>query len=359
MPGILAAEESEGDRAGGRTLPDPALVVGCGPRRWVEREREKARRPPLRPGVRLLGKLSVPATRALFIVFGCGILTLAAMALREASFAAPVGARCRVPRRPLGYVAAVLAQPVVVAAAVSLLLSVACTSGDSGEQDSPSGASTAAGSQAPSAALAGSEASEGSGGCTSRGAGAAAGSGAKTVEEGDFDGDGDNDQLLIGERTEVRVQFAAGGSSTVEVPTAKPFGVIGAQDVQRDGREEAFIEILQGEPGGRPGVFIAAVIGCELRLLQNVEGAPYMFIVGDKGETGDGLGCVDGQLVGLHYERDGARVAWERTAVQFAGEQLVNGDQTTGELRSPQDDDEIRLLSEATCYDDPLDNPYV
>lgn len=61
-----------------------ALVVGCGPRRWVERERKKARRAPLRPGVRLLGKMSVPVTRAFFIVFGGGVITLAVMAVREA-----------------------------------------------------------------------------------------------------------------------------------------------------------------------------------------------------------------------------------------------------------------------------------
>ena len=72
---------------------------------------------------------------------------------------------------------------------MSLLLGPACTSGDPAEDDAPSRDTAAAPSQAPSGALEGPEESEGSDGCTSRGAGAADANGAEPVEEGDFDGD--------------------------------------------------------------------------------------------------------------------------------------------------------------------------
>lgn len=60
-----------------------ALVLGCGPRRWVERERVKSRGAPFPPGVRVLGKLPIPAMRAFFILFGVGAVTVAVMAWRE------------------------------------------------------------------------------------------------------------------------------------------------------------------------------------------------------------------------------------------------------------------------------------
>jgi hypothetical protein len=78
-------------------------------------------------------------------------------------------------------------------------------------------------------------------------------------------------------------------------------------------------------------------------------------VVGEATQLVDADGDGRWELVGLSFERSGATVRWRRTIVRIEGTQATNGATDQGTFTSPQEDDQIALLSDVTCGDDPLD----
>jgi hypothetical protein len=178
---------------------------------------------------------------------------------------------------------------------------------------------------------------------------------------GDLDGDGEVDQVYLSQGN-LGVATSSGVVSEAPTGSARPVKVIGVADANSDGRGEVFIlSSAVSDAEVVPVVNIAVVADCQLAFVTNAAGDYYSFEIGESGSGGSGVGCVDAdgdgrlELVGLSFERNGATVSWRRTIVRIEGTQATNGASDQGTFTSPQDDDQIALLSDATCGDDPLD----
>lgn len=172
--------------------------------------------------------------------------------------------------------------------------------------------------------------------------------------DADVDGDGEADEVFA-DGTKLGVRTAAGGTSSFQVPTAKPYTVLGAADADGDGADEVFVELstVHRQQLGT-GVIVAVFTDCALKPLRNVDGDPYTFLLGEwEGEL-RGVGCAgDGDrrsLVGLAgKERPDGSVRWSRTVVEIDQDQARNAAVRRGSYERGRDDRAIGLLGEASC----------
>lgn len=211
----------------------------------------------------------------------------------------------------------------LAALAAALLLAGCSSSGNGGS--SASGTSTSAGGS--STAAAGSSSSAGSrtpqAGCPS--VGRAIPAGAATKQTIDVDGDGRPDTEWIATSPDASggvpfgIRTASGGVFSATIDSASPVArSVMFADVTGHG------EIIALASDGRQ-VLLYAVSDCQLIPEKNVQGKQYAFDLGFTG-FGTGVGCVNGNLVGLKYiPSSNGEGTIQRTIVTLNGPNARNG----------------------------------
>lgn len=173
---------------------------------------------------------------------------------------------------------------------------------------------------------------------------------AVTQEVDDVDGDLEPDTLWLAREQStvtIGIQASGGGGATHTVSEAanpQPVSALVA-DVDVNGLYEVLVsdgveaQLLQwGE--------------CDLFAIVDEQGEPYSFALGYTADAlGTGVGCVDGDLVGLDAPdgTEGATVRWTRTVVAIDDGVARNLETTEGTYQRPEDDEAIDLLSQVTC----------
>ncbi|HEY8543467.1 MAG TPA: hypothetical protein VIL36_00405 [Acidimicrobiales bacterium] len=166
----------------------------------------------------------------------------------------------------------------------------------------------------------------------------------------DLDGDGEPDTVWVaspgGGLRVLGVATAAGGGAKVEIESASPVPI---QVLVADADGTPPVELFVSD--GR-GVQLWAFQDCRLQPVTDPGGRPYLFDLGLRG-YGTGVGCVDGQLVGLNVTTEDAdgTVHWARTVITRDGLVADEGTTTEGTYRRPGDDAAIELLHQVTCGD--------
>lgn len=171
----------------------------------------------------------------------------------------------------------------------------------------------------------------------------------------DVDGDGEYErgwmQVVEGSAVvQFGIQLSTGATIGTELETATP-PPYSALVVDADGQGP--VEVIFATTRDAR---LYVLDGCEIAPVTNPEGEPYTFDRGILG-TGTGVGCTDGQLVGLNtVDDDGTTVTWTSTAIELDGRTARNGDTTEGTFTRPQDEDRIALLGTIACGTKTIDS---
>jgi hypothetical protein len=166
----------------------------------------------------------------------------------------------------------------------------------------------------------------------------------------DLDGDGRPDTVWVASpgdgRRVLGVETAAGGGAKVDIDSASPVAI---QVLVADADDTPPVELFVSD--GR-GVQLWAFDDCQLQPVTDPDGQPYLFDLGLRG-FGTGVGCVDGNLVGLNVVSEDAQgnVGWTSTVITRDGLTADEGATTEGTYRRPTDDAAIELLHQVTCND--------
>lgn len=166
----------------------------------------------------------------------------------------------------------------------------------------------------------------------------------------DLDGDGRPDTVWVASpgdgRRVLGVETAAGGGAKVDIESASPVAI---QVLVADADGTPPVELFVSD---NRGVQLWAFDDCALQPVTDPDGQPYLFDLGLRG-FGTGVGCVDGDLVGLNVTSDdpAGEVRWTRTVITRDGLVADEGPTTDGTYRHPQDDAAIELLRQVTCGD--------
>lgn len=172
----------------------------------------------------------------------------------------------------------------------------------------------------------------------------------------DLDGDGGLEGIAI-----VGGGLQVARSNGVVTPLADAGGTItavGLVDVDGDGLGNLWVR-TPGPAGER--IVMARLDDCALEFVRNVQGAPYLFDIGELDGALVGMGCVDADddgeldLVGLSGRLDGPEYVVDRTVVEVAGGRAFVS--ATDTVRVPAGDrDAVALINSATCGDELLDD---
>jgi len=172
----------------------------------------------------------------------------------------------------------------------------------------------------------------------------------------DLDGDGAPDRVgVLGAQVQVTTSGGRVLAPFVTYDDAPVTGV-GVADAEGDGQAELFVR-SPGRAGER--VTLAQVTGCRVRVVQNAQGIPYAFDVGERGGALVGVGCVrrggEQVLVGLRGTLAGDRYEVQRTAVDIRRDPARNGTTDTVEVDAG-DPAAVDLIRSATCGTSLLDD---
>jgi predicted phosphodiesterase len=161
---------------------------------------------------------------------------------------------------------------------------------------------------------------------------------------GDFDGDGAGDLLSLDRDGGLRLELAAGGVATarLRVPRFTEPQVVGATDVDSDGDDEAFVNVVDHVyHGGTTSVLgLFALRGERLARVADTRGNALEIPVGGVSNFGEGVECrdVDGdgtpelQLLRID-SASSARSRWTEKVYRWRGERLELLDTNRGTLR--------------------------
>jgi len=172
----------------------------------------------------------------------------------------------------------------------------------------------------------------------------------------DLDGDGARDRVaVLGAQVQVTTSGGRVLAPFVTYDDAAVTGV-GVADAEGDGQAELFVR-SPGRAGER--VTLAQVTGCRVRVVQNAQGVPYAFDVGERDDALVGVGCVrrggEQVLVGLRGTLVGDRYEVERTAVDIRRDPARNGATDTVDVDAA-DPAAVGLIRSATCGESLLDD---
>jgi hypothetical protein len=170
--------------------------------------------------------------------------------------------------------------------------------------------------------------------------GTAEGATAESSATGDVDGDGSGDTLEVlhdGAGTwYLQMTLGSGGSSYTELPTAGGAGgkeMIGAADIDEDGKEEIFVQTGSGASAAVIGVFTVEG-GCDIAAV-TLDGAPAEFAVGASVGNTSGLQCSNvpeaGSIIAFSgTSTDGETYTVSHSELELAGTVLTEVDSGSG-----------------------------
>lgn len=169
--------------------------------------------------------------------------------------------------------------------------------------------------------------------------GAAEGATAESSATGDVDGDGTDDTLEVlhdGAGTWfLQVTLGSGGSTVMELTTDGVGGaeMIGAADIDEDGKEELFVQTGAGASAAIIGIFTVQG-GCDLEAV-TFDGAPAAFPVGASIGATSGLQCSNapeppGIFAFAGASSDGQTYDVTTAELQLSGTLLTQVGETTG-----------------------------
>lgn len=172
----------------------------------------------------------------------------------------------------------------------------------------------------------------------------------------DLDGNGEPEGIAIaGSGLQVA---RSDGVVTPLVDAGGPVTAVGLVNVDGNGFDNLWVR-TPGPAGER--VVMARLDDCALEFVRDVQGAPYVFDVGERDGALLGMGCVDADddgeldLVGLSGRLDGPEYVVERTVVEVAGGRAFVS--ATDTVRVPaQDTEAVALLRSVTCGDSDVDD---
>jgi hypothetical protein len=170
--------------------------------------------------------------------------------------------------------------------------------------------------------------------------GTAEGATAESSASGDVDGDGAIDTLEVLHDAAgtwfVQVTLANGGSSYTQLPPTDNVGgmeMIGAADVDGDGKEEMFVQTGSGASKAIFGLFTVAG-GCDITRVTLADGADAEFPVGASVGTIAGLQCSNvpeaSSIIAFEGYGDGQSYEVASTEYELAGAVLTEIDSGTG-----------------------------
>ncbi|MGH3557324.1 MAG: hypothetical protein ACRDTK_07500, partial [Mycobacterium sp.] len=159
----------------------------------------------------------------------------------------------------------------------------------------------------------------------------------------DLDGDGLPDALWIANARGtdgathrfVGVSTASGAISDVEITTASPIPLRAlAIDAQRDGNHQIIVS------DGR-GAYLYEFADCRIQTVVDTHGAPFLFDLQNRRDTGTGVGCADlgagPHLVGLQALPQDSQWTIRRTEIDLDGTVARIGRSDTVTAGSAQD----------------------
>lgn len=163
----------------------------------------------------------------------------------------------------------------------------------------------------------------------------AAPAGTRAADDGDVDGDGRVDRVVVSDGL-LTVTLSGGGTLSSPVSADAPPAVAGVTDVDRDGRAEVFVRTAQGAST----TFLTPYRydGRSLRPL-TLDGEVARLGVGGSVTHGDGFACTrGGQLVVSQAQSDdGERYTVETTTYRVSGASLLRTARTTASGRPVTD----------------------